>query len=414
MKPRLNVVSPFRSALFLRLTGVATRVVTYVLALFLLSIGGVGTSNPAFAEKDSPATGEQIVFFPSPAALSKDGKSWLLTIQGRIFKPVAAGKRRGHLIDAIARVAGLTKGEKVSGFLRQRVGYFLSDSKGRERVSIRIGDQTFPLQASDAAGYFITQIPLASDQAIKLAKDGVISFESLTTPANRETFKGQTVLVPEEGIFVVTDMDDTIKDSHVLNRKELLKNTFVRDFTPVEGMSGLYRSWKTRFGDRMQFEVVSAGPWQLNEPLSEFTESAGFPTFFWQMRSVDVNAAKLWELVAKPYCFKVRAIETLMRLFPKRHFVLVGDSGEQDPEVYSTILLEFPNQVDAVFVRQVSELRPPSGVPVCAGVDPAFIRQVPKNLDNHRFQILFPKTAAAKVYLFHDPKELPALETLVH
>lgn len=406
MKPRLDVASPFRST--------AARVLAYVLALFLSSIGGVGTSAFAAAEKDSPAIGEQVVFFPSPAALSSDGKSWLLTVQGRIFEPAAGGKKRGRFIDAIAKVAGLTKGEKVSGFLRQRAGYFLSDSAGKKRVSIKIGEQTFPLQASDAAGYFITQIPLAADEAIKLAKDGAISFESLPTVTNRETFKGQAVLVPEAGIFVVTDVDDTIKETHMLKRKEMLKNTFVRPFAAVEGMSGLYRSWKAKFGDRMQFQVVSAGPWQFNEPLSQFTEAAGFPPFFWQMRSVDVNAAKPWELFTKPYCFKVRALERLMRLFPKRRFVLVGDSGEQDPEVYSTILLEFPNQVDAIFIRQVLETRPPSRVATCDGVDPAFIRPVPKNLDNHRFQILFPKTAAAKVYLFHDPKELPELETLVH
>jgi phosphatidate phosphatase APP1 len=409
MKHRLNVVSLFGSAP-LCLSAIAMHAVASAFALLLVSIGCVGTSAPAFAQ----ARGQQIVFFPSPAALSSDGKSWLLTVQGRIFEPAAGGKNRGHLIDAIGTVAGLTESEKASGLLRQRVGYFLSDSKGRERVSIRIGDQTFPLQVSDAAGYFITQIPLASDEAIKLAKDGVISFESIPTAANPEKFKGQAVLVPEEGLFVVTDMDDTIKDTHVLKFKKMLKNTFVRPFASVKGMPELYSSWKTRFGDRMQFQVVSAGPWQLNKALSTFTKDAGFPAFFWQMRSVDINAANLWELTAKPYCFKVRAIEKLMKLFPKRHFVLVGDSGEQDPEVYSTILLEFPNQVDAVFIRQVPETRPPSRVATCDGVDPAFIRPVPKNLDNHRYQILFPKPVATKVYRFQKPKDLPPLETLVH
>jgi len=377
-------------------------------ALFLVSIGCVGTSAPAFAQ----ARGEQIVFFPSPAALSDDGKVWWLTVQGRIFKPVVAGNRRRDLINAIVRLAGLTKGEE-GDLLRQRAGDILSDSEGRERVSIKIGAQTFPLQASDAAGYFITKIPLAADEAIKLAKDGVISFESLPTAAN-QTFKGQAMLVPKSGIFVVTDVDDTIKETHMLARKEMLKNTFVRSWKPVEGMPGLYTSWQAQFGDRMQFEVVSAGPWQFQEELSKFTKDEHFPSFFWQMRSVDINAAKLWELFAKPYCFKVRAIETLVKLFPKRHFVLVGDSGEQDPEVYSTILLEFPNQVDAVFIRQVSEPRPPSPVAACAGVNPHFIRQVPKNLDDKRFQILFPKSAAAKFYRFRSPKDLPPLETLVH
>jgi len=61
--------------------------------------------------------------------------------------------------------------------------------------------------------------------------------------------------VPEEGVSVVTDMDDTIKDTHVLDRKEMLKNTFVRPFVAVAGMPELYRSWKEALGDRIQFHV---------------------------------------------------------------------------------------------------------------------------------------------------------------
>ena len=169
----------------------------------------------------------------------------------------------------------------------------------------------------------------------------------------------------------------------------MLKNTFVRPFEAVAGMPALYRSWKQTLGDRVQFHVVSAGPWQLNEPLRQFTQEAGFPPFSWQMRSVDINAANLRELTAKPYDFKVPAIEELMRLFPKRHVVCVGDSGEQDPEVYAKILSEFPDRVDAVFIRDV-------GGP------------------NHDYVTLFANAAATKFHLFRDPKELPALETLVH
>jgi phosphatidate phosphatase APP1 len=178
----------------------------------------------------------------------------------------------------------------------------------------------------------------------------------------------------------------------VLDRKEMLKNTFVRPFAAVAGMPELYRSWKGTFGDRMQFHVVSAGPWQLHEPLRQFTQEAGFPAFTWQMRSVDINATNLRELTAKPYAFKVPAIEKLMGLFPKRHLVCVGDSGEADPEVYSKILSEFPDRVDAVFIRDVTG----------------------QSQGDVRYRELFADAAATKFRLFRDPKDLPALDTLVH
>jgi phosphatidate phosphatase APP1 len=339
--------------------------------------------------RDAPAAGQQIVFFPSPVSLSADGKSAVLTVQGRIFEPTARGTIRRDLIEEIARVAGLKDDEKAARLFQQRASYFLSDSDGGERVSISVGDRTFPLPVSDKAGYFTQQIPLARDDAITLAKDGVISFQSRPTGTNAMIFEGQAVLVPAEGVSVVTDMDDTIKDTHVLDRKEMLKNTFVRPFKAVAGMPELYRSWKETFGDRLQFHVVSAGPWQLNEPLRQFTQEVGFPPFTWQMRSMDINAANLQELTAEPYAFKVAAIEELMRLFPKRYLVCVGDSGEQDPEVYAKILSEFPDRVDAVFIHDV-------GGP------------------NHDYVKLFAGAAATKLRLFRDPKELPALDTLVH
>ncbi|HXO18988.1 MAG TPA: phosphatase domain-containing protein [Thermoanaerobaculia bacterium] len=400
MKSRLALPSRF---------WVGTRVIAAAVALLLLA-GGCRATPPA------PETGRQIVFFPSLAASSPDGKTWLLTVQGRILEP--AEPRRSDLIQAIdawasLSGAGLSDKEKASRLFLQRVGYLLSDSVGGERVSIRIGDRTFHLPAFDQTGYFTEQIPLAKDDATRLAKDGVISFESVPTTTIPGKFKGQAMLVPEVGISVVTDMDDTIKDTDVLDRKEMLRNTFVRPFKPVKGMPELYSSWKETFGDGIQFHVVSAGPWQLNEPLRDFTMEAKFPIFTWQMRRIDIKPTNLRELVAKPYCFKVQAIEGLMRLFPRRHFVLVGDSGEQDPEVYSTILLEFPNRVDAVFIHQLTKPHPLAPAE-CPGANPDLIRKVPRNsTDDDRYRILFSGAAATKFKPFHVPADLPALDTLV-
>jgi len=344
--------------------------------------------SPGCAPKDAPVAGQEILFFPSPASVSADGRqSWSLTIQGRIFEPAAGSIGRTQLIEAIAKAADLDDDEAKSTLFHERAAYFLSDSEKNQRVSVSIGDHPFTLPASDKAGYFTAQFPLAKDEASKLAKDGVISFESLPTASNPRRFPAKVMLVPEEGVSVVTDMDDTIKETHVLDRKEMLKNTFARPFVAVTGMPALYRSWKEALGSRIQFHVVSAGPWQFNEPLRRFTEEVGFPAFTWHMRSVDINAANLGELNPDPYPFKVQTIEALMRRFPKRHFVCVGDSGEKDPEVYSKILSEFPARVDAVFIRDVTGQRQ----------------------DADRYKTLFPGEAAAKLRVFRDPKDLPPL-----
>lgn len=224
----------------------------------------------------------------------------------------------------------------------------------------------------------------------------MISFESVPTVHNREPFRGTATLVPEAGVTIVTDIDDTIKVTHVLNRKEAKRNTFLKPFEAVPCMADLYNSWRAALGPDTRFHVVSAGPWQFNEPLSLFAESSKFPVMTWDMRSIDIPSAsalkvELSQKLEKIFDHKLQKIRALIGRFKMRHFVLVGDSGERDPEVYAQIVSEFMSQVDAVFIRNVHSK--------------AQTEQQAK-----RYASLFPtKEAKAKLHVFLDPQELPPL-----
>jgi phosphatidate phosphatase APP1 len=335
---------------------------------------------------EGPAHGEEVLFFPSLASVSSDNR-WRLTIQGRVFEPAEGSRGRQALIDSLAPLIGASP---TDALFRARAGSFVSDSSRNTRVSVQIGDHIIPLAASDPAGYFTADIALTDDEVVRLAKDGKIAFQSVPTAGNPQRFPGNVVLVPDKGVTVITDMDDTIKVTDILNHTEKVANTFLRPFRAVPGMPDMYRSWREALGPGIHFHVVSAGPWQFNEPLRRFTEQAGFPVFTWDMRSVDIGDVQvlLRELNPPPnalYDFKVEKIRAFMTRFPNRHVVLVGDSGEKDPEVYATILSEFAERVDAVFIRNVS-----------------------REDQKARYERLFPgKEARVKLKVFQDPKELP-------
>ena len=84
------------------------------------------------------------------------------------------------------------------------------------------------------------------------------------------------LLVPPEGLSIISDIDDTVKVSNVLNKRELLANTFLREFTPIEGMAALFRRWGRAHG--AVFHYVSASPWQLQPELQAFLQDAVRPT----------------------------------------------------------------------------------------------------------------------------------------
>ena len=71
-------------------------------------------------------------------------------------------------------------------------------------------------------------------------------------------------------------MTQTVKVSNVLNKRELLANTFLREFTPIEGMAALFRRWGRAHG--AVFHYVSASPWQLQPELQAFLQDAVRPT----------------------------------------------------------------------------------------------------------------------------------------
>lgn len=339
--------------------------------------------------QDASVGEQEIVFFPAPASVLTNGQ-WSLTIQGRIFKPTKNSIRREGLIKVLAPVIGVTPGDAdQSKLFRERAEFFLSDSEQNHRVSVRIGDEIVPLPPSDSAGYFTADIPLADEKLTQIVHAGVISFESAANDLNPRRFQGFAMLVPEEGVIVVSDIDDTIKITNILNHKEKIERTFLLPFVAVPGMPELYRSWQKAFGPRIHFHIVSAGPWQLNEPLRKFTAEAGYPPFTWTMRSVDIGnpAVVLKELSANPYDFKLQAIRALMSRFPRRHVVLVGDSGEKDPEVYARIVSEYEERVDAVYIRNVTG----------------------ENCNAPRYSEFARIGAANKLSVFLEPRELPAL-----
>jgi phosphatidate phosphatase APP1 len=321
--------------------------VLLVLAVTLSALS-LGATRANAAEN----SGLQVIFFPSVASVSDNGQG-SMTIQGRIFTP-AHGRHAGLVWFASRKFKIKTADEPF----RSRAQLFFSDGHRDTRVSIKLGNRIIDLPPSDHSGFF-SDVVLLSAADVGTAKDGLISFESVASTTGGQTIRGAAFIVPRDAIVVVTDMDDTIKDTRVLDRVLKERNTMVNEFKPVIGMPQAYSGWKAAPGANVHFHVVSAGPWQLYEPLRQFTDVQKFPSFTWDMRSVDIGydlKVAISELHLKPetiFEHKVQKIRALLKLLPNQ-VVLVGDSAERDPEVYAEILKSCPARVAAVFIREIT------------------------------------------------------------
>jgi len=76
------------------------------------------------------------------------------------------------------------------------------------------------------------------------------------------------------------------------------------------------------------------------------------------MKEFRVKDGSVVNLFTSPERYKPRIIEPLLSQFPQRQFVLVGDSGEKDPEIYGAIARRHPRQVHRIFIREVTSEGP--------------------------------------------------------
>jgi len=116
-------------------------------------------------------------------------------------------------------------------------------------------------------------------------------------------------------------------------------------------MAGLYREWEKAGAG---FFYVSASPWQLYLPLAEFVRSNGFPQGAFQMKVFRLKDGSRASILEDPEKYKPGAIEPILKRFPRRRIVLVGDSGERDPEVYAGLARKYPQQIVRILIRNVT------------------------------------------------------------
>jgi len=304
------------------------------------------------------AAGRMIVFFPTYARRHASG--WRATVAGMVSRPLPERSRRRTLaVGVLKRLLELDDSDLDTDIFRRRADCFLFQRVAGRRVRVVLGDRQLEVGPSDRTGHFQAEVDL--DEAFVAGAEAAggcrwLSYTAL--PDDEEDGVGLAVgpgsiqLVDETGLSVISDIDDTVKVSNVADRRELLKNTLLREFTAVPGMPEAFRRWEA---DGIAFHYVSASPWQLSNCLRGFLTAAGLPAGSMHLKLFRLkDSTPLGRLTARKRS-KRRAVEQIMADFPGRRFVLVGDSGERDPEVYAAVARRRPEQVAGVLIRRVPD-----------------------------------------------------------
>jgi len=168
------------------------------------------------------------------------------------------------------------------------------------------------------------------------------------------------VLVPPPAtarLGVISDLDDTVVRTDVASRLRMAKNVFFGNAhtrMPFPGVAAFYRALEIGRDGRARnpFFYVSSSPWNLFEVLAEFLELRKIPAGPLLLR--DWGASSVDPGEGGHAGHKTRHIKTILALYPDLPFILVGDSGQEDPEIYHRAVHDHPERIRAVYIRNVS------------------------------------------------------------
>lgn len=291
---------------------------------------------------------EEVIFFPTAAHLDAESGEWILPIHGWIFEPEKDSILRNVLLEVLARISEkffVKEGDFDKKRFEERLRMFIVDNERNKRISISVQGQTFAMKPSQPNGHFYGEVRIPAADL-----KGSVSYQAMDVKGDRQ-FEGVGHLLEPEGVSVVSDIDDTIRDSQVLDKKKMLEKTFLEEFEAIPGMSGAYNAWLEQGAS---FHYVSSSPWQLYPFLWEFLKVEKFPGGSFHLKLIRLKDASVLNFFKSALETKVPIIKKLIQRFPKRKFILVGDSGEYDPEVYGIIGRQFPDNLLHIYIRDVT------------------------------------------------------------
>ncbi len=257
-------------------------------------------------------------------------------------------------------IAAATAGDTTWDNLVNMVKRFTSAGIPHARVRARF--QTVERDfVADRAGYFDVWIepsqPLPDDALWHAVELELIEPRRAGSKPVRAT---ASVLVPppDAQFAVISDIDDTVIHTDAVNLLRMARIVLLgsaRTRLLLKGVAAFYRALFHGNGEEgvNPLFYISNSPWNLYDLLSEFFHLHDIPIG-------PVLFLRRWGFTRKELLptrkreHKLSSARNMLALFPSLPFILIGDSGERDPEIYAELVSAYPERIRAVYIHNAS------------------------------------------------------------
>lgn len=281
-----------------------------------------------------------------------EGYESISSSDSSILRPDGSGSL-GASISGSSRASGFEE-RKISSdnMLRKRLSNFMAQSVPNTEIVVQLKRSDIKDDAgteektviTDSNGHFNDSMVTGYMPTLIYARSGT----NEDIEASRST-----LIVSRYGLGIVSDIDDTVKNTGVTcDKRDLMKNLLLNDvckwkISPVVSWYCNIRSQS----ETISFHYVSNSPWQLFSVTEEYFDDVGLPDGSIQLKQY--NGSIFSSLMEPSNSRKMQALKKLAEDFPDKKFICVGDSGEFDLEAYVDLALNYPSKVLAIYIRHV-------------------------------------------------------------
>ena len=170
---------------------------------------------------------------------------------------------------------------------------------------------------------------------------------------------GEVLIPPSTARFgVISDIDDTVAITDTQHLLNMMRTVFLgnaRARLPIKGVPAFFRALHagSQGHEFNPIFYVSSSPWNLYDLFSDFFTLNAIPAGPILLRNWGISEKEISPLENREH--KLNIIRQVIRMYPNLPFILIGDSGQEDPEIYCELVSQYPGHILAIYIRDISQ-----------------------------------------------------------
>jgi len=229
----------------------------------------------------------------------------------------------------------------------RHLGHLLNDERKHTPITLTVNEEEYHT-TTDHEGYFLFNLHFIKD-TLQRNHDIYLYLDK-----QKEVSTHYHAFVPsqQKQVGIISDFDDTVIISDVTHKLRLLNQLLLKNYKQrkvVNAMANRYKYILSDTTDRALF-FITGSPNQVHTLIESFLNYHHFPKH--ALITKKIHGIKAYSLLKQHY-YKSAEIEEIIKLYPNIKWVLFGDSGEKDREIYLNIAKKHVGHIKEIHIRNV-------------------------------------------------------------